>query len=512
MVRYFCVKVMVFKKFKTRFLTLLVSVIFILSLTVFSACSFSDVFGKKDPPGTPHKSAQGIEDRFTRSSDKIVNFAKGDSDDFHRADGYGNGGIFKCLWTADNAVISRGILNMTLTKDGNEYYGAEYRSKGRYSFGFYSVSMKAVKCNGTVSSYFIYTNRPQWDEIDIEILGQDTTKVQFNYFIDGVGGHEFKYSLGFDAAEGFHEYAFDWQADHITWYVDGKAVYRVTKDIPQNPGQIMMNVWNGNNMEHWMGKIDDSKLPVTAQYSWIGYCPSSTGGTESETPTPGTSTEELPNKNTPDSDKIANFAYGEPNGFSKSDGWSNGGMFNCTWRSGNVNFSGGTMGLAITQESGGYAGGEYRSNNKYSYGYFSVSMKPAKCAGTVSSLFTYAGPSDGSPWDEIDIEFLGKDTTKVQFNYYTNGVGNHEYLYDLGFDAAEEYHEYGFDWQADGITWYVDGKAVYTATNDIPSSAGRVMTNLWNGTGVDDWLDEFNPASFPITAQYKWIGYSASNQ
>lgn len=40
--------------------------------------------------------------------------------------------------------------------------------------------------------------------------------------------------------------------------------------------------------------------------------------------------------------------------------------------------------------------------------------------------------------DEIDVEVLGKDTTKVQFNYYTNGTGNHEYLYDLGFDASED--------------------------------------------------------------------------
>lgn len=44
---------------------------------------------------------------------------------------------------------------------------------------------------------------------------------------------------------------------------------------------------------------------------------------------------------------------------------------------------------------------------------------------------------------EIDIEVLGKDTTKVQFNYYTNGVGNHEYMYDLGFDASEGFHTYG---------------------------------------------------------------------
>ena len=63
-------------------------------------------------------------------------------------------------------------------------------------------------------------------------------------------------------------------------------------------------------------------------------------------------------------------------------------------------------------------------------------MKPIKNDGVVSSFFTYTGPSDGTRWDEIDIEFLGKNTTQVQFNYYTNGVGNHEYLYNLGFDVT----------------------------------------------------------------------------
>ena len=57
--------------------------------------------------------------------------------------------------------------------------------------------------------------------------------------------------------------------------------------------------------------------------------------------------------------------------------------------------------------------------------------------------------------DEIDIEFLGKDTTKVQFNYYTNGQGNHEYVYNLGFDAAYGYHTYAFNWQRNYIAWPV---------------------------------------------------------
>ena len=105
------------------------------------------------------------------------------------------------------------------------------------------------------------------------------------------------------------------------------------------------------------------------------------------------------------------------------------------------------------------------------------------------------------------MEILGKDTTKVQFNYYTNGTGNHEYMYDLGFDASEGYHTYGFDWQKDSITWYVDGKAVYKATSNIPSTPGKIMMNVWPGIGVDDWLKPFDGTT-PLTAKYQWVTYN----
>ena len=210
---------------------------------------------------------------------------------------------------------------------------------------------------------------------------------------------------------------------------------------------------------------------------------------------------------TGDSDKLAVFANGEPGwAFHKANGYSNGGMFNCTWRNYNIDFNDGTMNISLTAEGSGYAGGEYRTNNDYSFGYYSVSMKPAKCTGIVSSFFTY---TNSPRWDEIDIEFLGKDTTKVQFNYFTNGVGGHEYLYDLGFDASEDFHEYGFYWQTDAIIWYVDGKAVYKATADIPQYAGKIMTNVWNGTGVDSWLGAFDASKLPVTARYEWIAYKA---
>ena len=192
-----------------------------------------------------------------------------------------------------------------------------------------------------------------------------------------------------------------------------------------------------------------------------------------------------------------------------SDGWSNGGMFDCTWSKNNVQFSGGKMNLSITgNQWQGYKGAEYRTTQAYGFGMYDVSMKPIRNDGVVSSFFTYTGPSDGTVWDEIDIEFLGKNTNQVQFNYYTRGQGNHEYVYNLGFDASQSFHQYGFYWDRNSITWYVDKKPVYTATRDIPTTPGRIMMNVWNGKGVDEWLKHYNGRA-PLTAQYDWISYTA---
>lgn len=215
-----------------------------------------------------------------------------------------------------------------------------------------------------------------------------------------------------------------------------------------------------------------------------------------------------------DEDKVslvADLQKGSSEYFECSDGWSNGSVFDCTWRSSNCVFDNGLLNLYIDKDVAGsttdYSGAEYRSKTNYGYGYYEVVMKPIKNDGVVSSFFTYTGPSENNPWDEIDIEFLGKDTTKVQFNYYTDGKGGNEYIYDLGFDAANELHTYGFEWQEEYIAWYVDGKLVYTAYENIPTTPGKIMANVWPGIGVDEWLKAFDGTT-PLHAEYQKITYT----
>lgn len=209
---------------------------------------------------------------------------------------------------------------------------------------------------------------------------------------------------------------------------------------------------------------------------------------------------------------VEDFRDGSSKLFFASDGWENGDPFDCGWYKKNTSLDKGCLTLTIDKDTSGkynYSGAEYRTSDHYGYGYYETSMQAIKNDGVVSSFFTYTGPSEDNPWDEIDIEILGKDTTKVQLNYYTNGVGNHEYMYDLGFDASQGFHTYGFDWQPDHITWYVDGKAVYTAYNNIPKTASRIMMNTWPGRGVNEWLNAYNGKT-PLTAYYQWVTYDSN--
>ncbi|MFX1532691.1 MAG: glycoside hydrolase family 16 protein [Promethearchaeota archaeon] len=199
-----------------------------------------------------------------------------------------------------------------------------------------------------------------------------------------------------------------------------------------------------------------------------------------------------------------------------ANGWGNGPPFGCYWLNGQVSFSGGNMIIECEKQSIGgydYISGEYRTNSFYHYGLYEVHMRPANGTGLMSgSLFTYTGPTDGNPWDEIDIEFLGKNTNKVQFNYFTDGKGGHEYSHDLGFDATQAFHTYAFNWSQNSITWYVDGSPVHTATTNLPSTAGRIMMNLWPGDGsVDGWLGPFDDSILPVTASYDWFRFTPNS-
>ena len=215
---------------------------------------------------------------------------------------------------------------------------------------------------------------------------------------------------------------------------------------------------------------------------------------------------------------FVDFTQGQPSVLTSSDGWCNGGPFGVTWKAANNTFDeeNGCR-MSVTKEGDEFYGSELKSLTEgfdfFQYGYFGVYMKPSNEVGTASTFFTYTGESDnGNPHDEIDIEFLGKDTTKVQFNWFVNGKGGHEHLYNLGFDASQGFHQYGFLWQEDCITWYVDLKPVYETRYDIPKTPQRIFQNFWSGNrsdlGIMNWMGKVNDDHLPVYCYSKSITYA----
>ncbi|MBY8977348.1 family 16 glycosylhydrolase [Rhodobacteraceae bacterium NNCM2] len=131
-----------------------------------------------------------------------------------------------------------------------------------------------------------------------------------------------------------------------------------------------------------------------------------------------------------------------------------------------------------------FIGSEVQRAGPYHYGRYEVVMRAAKGSGLVSSFFTYTGPYFGDPHDEIDFEFLGRDTTKVWLNRFVAGEKLPGQWLDLGFDAAEKPHLYAFDWSAEGITWYADGHELLdidASETAIPTTPQKLFMNIWAG-------------------------------
>jgi len=185
--------------------------------------------------------------------------------------------------------------------------------------------------------------------------------------------------------------------------------------------------------------------------------------------------------------------------WTKTNGVNNDTFFGCGWVPGNASIANGLLTLKLTNVSSWgrtYSSGEYKSNNTFTYGTFETNMKAASGSGLVTSFFTYTG----NPWDEIDIEILGKNPWQAQLNFYVSGSANHEKIIDLGFDASAGFHKYAIEWGNGYINWYVDGKWVHGVNNTgfnleyghaMPSNPMQMMVNLWPGIGLDSWLGTF---------------------
>jgi beta-glucanase (GH16 family) len=197
------------------------------------------------------------------------------------SNGWSNGNWTDNDWRADHVTAGPGGLVMSLTPahgGDKPYSGGEIQSHALYRYGYFEVQTRFPRGSGIVSNLFTYAGNPH-DEIDVEVLGRKTDEVMFTIFTGGER-HSKVVPLGFDAAAGYHLYAFEWTPDRIRWYVDGKLVNEVRSSdfaLPQTPQRFIINLWNSSTQTDWVGPIDDKSAPWTLHVRCMAYAPSYAG-------------------------------------------------------------------------------------------------------------------------------------------------------------------------------------------------------------------------------------------
>lgn len=180
-----------------------------------------------------------------------------------------------------------------------------------------------------------------------------------------------------------------------------------------------------------------------------------------------------------------------------SDGWSNGAHQNCTWSKKLARVENGQLQLGFQQGKAGdreYSCGEIQTKGRYRYGTYEARVKAATGSGLNSAFFTYIGPTDKKPHDEIDFEVLGKNSAKVQLNQYISGKGGNEKLVPVAGGADAGFNDFAFVWEPERLRYYVNGTLVHEVTDPkkIPQNAQKIFFSLWGTDTLKDWMGTFS--------------------
>lgn len=189
----------------------------------------------------------------------------------------------------------------------------------------------------------------------------------------------------------------------------------------------------------------------------------------------------------------------------------------------NARVSGGILSLLLTAEASDtvkpFRGVELRSRETLTYGKVEARARLARGSGVVSSLVTIYTPWPADNWNELDVEFLGKDSDRVQFNamVYTGtlpaapvqqSVAPTQFpeLVTLPFDPSQEFHIFSVEWTPLDARFSVDGGVVRTWSTEIGRMTlpQNILLTIWASASAD-WAGAITADSVPARADYDWI-------
>ncbi len=157
---------------------------------------------------------------------------------------------------------------------------------------------------------------------------------------------------------------------------------------------------------------------------------------------------------------------------------------------------------------------ETRLQHIQKYGYFEIRAKAQIGGGMHSAWWMIGAQQDQNPNSrqngEIDIfEIPGLQPSVTKFNWlaWNDGQASETYDVDQGVDLTKDFHTYGFEWTADNMKLYVDGKLTSTISKS-PNYPMLTLLGLYEKRH-GGWTGPFDPTvPYPKTFELDyWRAY-----
>lgn len=193
------------------------------------------------------------------------------------------------LFDKANVSVQDGMLHLVFRKGDTpelrkykkegyaDYTSALVRTRERSGYGYYEARCRPMNSAGSSAFWLIGTGLPDHNvEIDIFEIGGNAVgldrKYNMNAHVTKTPTEKRHWSVGgvwnapWRLADAFHVYGFEWNADEMTWYVDGVAVRRMKNTNWHYPLNVL---FDSESMFSWLGVPKDEDLPSTFSIDYL---------------------------------------------------------------------------------------------------------------------------------------------------------------------------------------------------------------------------------------------------
>lgn len=167
----------------------------------------------------------------------------------------------------ENVSVEDGQLRRALpakTLDGGEI-------EAKYSYGPATARLlrgahQGARRPSSITGFFRYEPPDFESEIDVEIYNDSSRRVLFTTYAGGEQAHTETTELLFDLIQDFHDYAFSYDEDSITFLVDGEPTKELEGGLPDKP----MKLYANTSFPQWLSG-EESDLDRHVYVNWIGH-------------------------------------------------------------------------------------------------------------------------------------------------------------------------------------------------------------------------------------------------